>query len=167
MASYQNVTSSTVQLSDLGQSVAPGATLSITDAQAYESYSLAQALEQNTLAMTDGGSWPFRGAKKATTSTIISAMTALAATSGTSTPIWTGVYEEARVYVALASGDLTWQYQSSPDGGASWFNHVELTPVQATTALNSVALHDLGVYGRVQWATVSGATFAVRIALKS
>lgn len=167
MATYLNVSSATVQLADMGLSLAPAQSLAISDRQANESASLAEALQQGLLAMTDGGSWIYAGARKPSSETVIGAMTVLAVSSGVSDPFWTGVYERARVYVALSSGDLTWQYQSSPDGGGSWFTHAELAPVAVSAGLVSVALQDLGIYGRLQWSSVSGATFAARVTLKS
>jgi hypothetical protein len=169
VATYANVSGQSITLQDLNMVVAPATSVTIPDDQGVSSWSLALALLQGALVMTNGGSWTFEGARKVTSTTVQSAMTALPATSGATQGFWTGAYNEARVYMAVTTGDVTWNYASSPDGGNSWFNHAEFSPVTVTpaTTLTSVPLTNLGFYGQLQWSTVSGATFAARVVLKS
>ncbi len=170
MATYQNVTTQTIKLEDLnGLTFNPGQQLSIPDEIGEDSWSLASALQQGGLVLVDGGSWPFEGGRFVTSQLIQPAGTLTPGSSGETNPFWTGIYDVARIYWALSSGDLTWTYQSSPDGGGSWFNNAEFVPVTltATTTPESVVVTNLGAMGRITWSTVNGAVCAAKVVLKT
>ncbi len=176
MPVFSNPTGQTVVIRDLNLNVLPSATVEVSSAQAAQSWDLGVALEQGSLTYVSGGSWRLGLGDVVDISTIQPAVTQSGPSSGATEGFWVGSYNSMRLYTAVISGDLTWSYQSSPDGGSTWFPHAELSPVTLaavvsgstiTPAYESYLVENLGVMGQLAWATTSGVTFAARVALKS
>jgi hypothetical protein len=172
MPTLINPNSYTVTVRDLNLIMQPGQSQDVFTAQVAASWDLGQALEQGQLVFASGGGWRLENGRISSVYSIQAPITVTAGSGVLTDAFWTGSYDTVRVYFALMSGDLTWSYTSSVDGGSTWFSHNELTSVQLSATgsgpvYNSYLIENLGVMGQLECSTVSGATFAARVALKS